>query len=361
MSKKMFDFCIGNPPFDVTLTTQKSETNGQAPRKNVFHYFQMSVDKIAREGSVLIYPGGRWMQRSGKGLDEFGKNLLNDSNLSNLYFYPNSSDVFPSVALSDGISIVSKSYNKKHEKIQYHYICDGKVKNLLVSHPGDNLLPVNPIDIALSEKIRIFVKKYNLNYVNERIQPRTLFGIESDFVSKHPGLLKRCEKNTTVDDDKIKVFTNDKAGKAGRACWFVGSKSLFKKSEAFFNKWKVVVSSANAGGQKRDNQLEILDNHSIFGRSRVALSLFDTKEEAKNFYLYMQSNIARYTFLLTDEALKTLGKMVPDLIDYTAKNKLVDFSKDIDDQLFKLIGFSEEEKQNLLARVKESSKAKGGK
>ena len=39
MSKKMFDFCIGNPPFDVTLTTQKSETNGQAPRKKCISLF----------------------------------------------------------------------------------------------------------------------------------------------------------------------------------------------------------------------------------------------------------------------------------------------------------------------------------
>ena len=38
----------------------------------------------------------------------------------------------------------------------------------------------------------------------------------------------------------------------------------------------VASPCANAGGQKRDWQLELLDNHSAFGRSRVALGMFGT-------------------------------------------------------------------------------------
>ena len=37
----------------------------------------------------------------------------------------------------------------------------------------------------------------------------------------------------------------------------------------------------------------ILDDHSVFGRSRVALKTFKTKREAENFYKYAKSELIR--------------------------------------------------------------------
>lgn len=109
----------------------------------------------------------------------------------------------------------------------------------------------------------------------------------------------------------------------------------------YLHKWKVIVSSANAGGQKRQNQLEILDNFSAFGRSRVALKTFDTQEEAQNFYAYVSSEIIRFAFLLTDESLTSLAKLVPDLIDYSDKNGLIDYKNNLDRQLYALFKIDE--------------------
>ena len=69
-----------------------------------------------------------------------------------------------------------------------------------------------------------------------------------------------------------------------------------------------------------DNQLEIIDNHSAFGRARVALASFKTYQEAQNFFKYAQTYIVRFMFLMTDEALTSLGKRVPDLMDYSDAN-----------------------------------------
>lgn len=113
----------------------------------------------------------------------------------------------------------------------------------------------------------------------------------------------------------------------------------------------MVVSSANAGGQKRDNQLEVLDTHSVFGRSRLALALFNTKEEAENFYKYVQSFIIRFAFLMTDEALSSLGKRVPQLKSYN-NNSLLDFSKSIDGQLKEKMKISDSEMEYLIQYVK---------
>ena len=113
------------------------------------------------------------------------------------------------------------------------------------------------------------------------------------------------------------------------------------------NKWKVIVSSANAGGQKRSNQIAIIDNHSAFGRSRVALKTFNTEKEARNFFKYATSEVIRFAFLLTDESLTSLAKKVPDLLDYTDTNGVIDYNDNVNTQLYELFGINQKEQQYI--------------
>lgn len=113
------------------------------------------------------------------------------------------------------------------------------------------------------------------------------------------------------------------------------------------NKWKVIVSNANAGGQKRSNQIQVVDNHSAFGRSRVALKTFDTEQEAKNFFKYATSEIIRFAFLLTDESLTSLTKKVPDLLDYSDTNGMIDYSGNVNKQLYNFFGIDEKNQLHI--------------
>ena len=107
----------------------------------------------------------------------------------------------------------------------------------------------------------------------------------------------------------------------------------------------VASPCANAGGQKRDWQLELFDNHSAFGRSRVALGMFKTKVEAENFLKFCQSDIVRFFFffLVTDEALTTLAKEVSYLGDWKTAEGLLDFTRDINTQLCTLFKLTKPE------------------
>ena len=215
-------------------------------------------------------------------------------------------------------------------------------------------MPLDPHDLPIEQKINAGIKNHGLTFLYDAILPRSLFPIESDFVEKNP---TKVRKYNGSDDDidfatEIKLFTNDKAGKAGRATWYIASRDVITRNKNYIAQWKVVVSSANAGGQKRDNQLEIIDNHSAFGRSRLALRSFNTYEEAKNFFEYVSSYFIRYTFLLTDEALTSLGKKVPDLQNYTDDNSLIDFKRNIDAQLCQIFEISDDEFAYMKKRVK---------
>lgn len=185
--------------------------------------------------------------------------------------------------------------------------------------------------------------------MHDSVLSQKLFSIESDFVEKNPDLIREYVDGDMFFDPKseIKLFTNDKAGKSGRAKWYVANKSVITTGKAYLDKWKVVVSSANAGGQKRSNQLAILDNHSAFGRSRVAIKTFDTKKEAENFYKYMKSELIRFAFLMTDESLTSLGKLVPDIGNYKDDNGIIDFSKNINEQLYRIFNINEESQKHI--------------
>lgn len=184
--------------------------------------------------------------------------------------------------------------------------------------------------------------------MHDAILPRCLFSIESDFVEKNPTLVREYENGDVFDSDtEIKLFTNDKAGKSGRARWYIANKDVITTGFEYLDRWKVIVSSANAGGQKRSNQIAIVDNHSAFGRSRVALKTFATKQEAKNFFKYATSEIIRFAFLLTDESLTSLAKKVPDLLDYSDNNGLIDYSGNVNNQLYALFGIDDQNQQHI--------------
>lgn len=164
-----------------------------------------------------------------------------------------------------------------------------------------------------------------------------MFSIESDFVERNPDLVREYTEGDTFNPEtEIELFTNDKAGKSGRARWYVANKEVITTGFEHLNRWEVIVSSANAGGQKRSNQIAIVDNHSVFGRSRVALKTFATEQEAKNFFKYATSEIIRFAFLLTDESLTSLAKKVPDLLDYSDTNGVIDYNCDVNAQLYEL-------------------------
>lgn len=330
-----FDAVVGNPPYQFTVA-QKETENGQKRSSSIFHLFQLSSDKIAQYVS-LIYPGARWIHRSGKGMAEFGLSQINDPHLEKLIFFPDSSDIFERVGIADGISIVLKNSKKANSGFEYTYSVHGERHSVLSKCPGESLMPLNPFDDILVKQIKEVVNKYKFKYLHDSVLSQKLFNIESDFVETNPNLVRAYNDGDSFDHDiEIKLFTNDKAGKSGRARWYITKRSVIQAGLQYLNDWKVVVSSANAGGQKRSNQIAILDNYSAFGRSRVALKTFKTKREAENFFKFATSELIRFTFLLTDESLTSLAKQVPDIVDYTDENGVIDFSGDVDAQLYKL-------------------------
>ena len=328
-----FNAIVGNPPYQEVVD-QKESINGQKVSISIFQYFQTISEKIGKY-TALIYPGSRWIHRSGKGLEKFGLAQMNDLHLALLEFFPCSKDIFKDVAIADGLSIVLKNMEKNECGFTYKYSVDGKTITIQANNPGNDMFSLNPQDNEIIKKLNKAIKSFEC--LHDSILPRNLFSIESDFVEKNPSLVKEYNDGDYYNPQtEIKLFTNDKAGKSGRARWYIANKNVITSGSEYLNKWKVIVSSANAGGQKRSNQIAIVDNHSAFGRSRVALKTFETEKEAQNFFRYATSEIIRFAFLLTDESLTSLAKKVPDLLDYSDNNGIIDYDGDLNIQIYRL-------------------------
>lgn len=321
-----FNAIVGNPPYQEVVD-QKESINGQKVSISIFQYFQTISEKIGKY-TALIYPGSRWIHRSGKGLEKFGLAQMNDLHLALLEFFPCSKDIFKDVAIADGLSIVLKNMEKNECGFTYKYSVGGKTITIQANNPGNDMFSLNPQDNEIIKKLNKAIKSFEC--LHDSILPRNLFSIESNFVEKNPSLVKEYNDGDYYNPQtEIKLFTNDKAGKSGRARWYIANKNVITSGSEYLNKWKVIVSSANAGGQKRSNQIAIVDNHSVFGRSRVALKTFATEKEAQNFFKYATSEVIRFAFLLTDESLTSLAKKVPDLLDYSDKNGIIDYNRDV--------------------------------
>lgn len=348
-----FNAVVGNPPYQEEIAKQESKTNGQARSRSIFPFFQTGADEISSGATSLIYPGGRWIHRSGKGMAKFGLEQINDPHLVKLIFYPDSTEIFSDVGIADGISIVYKDKSKNSDEFEYIYHKGNTVISVMMKAPGKELIPLNPQDGTVVTKVDDMVKAYNIEYIHDKVLSQKLFGIESSFAEENPTKVRLLTKESSIDFSKeIKLFTNDKAGKAGRSTWFIANRDVIKTNADYIDEWQVVVSSANAGGQKRDNQIEIIDNHSAFGRSRVALRSFKTEKEAQNFFKYCRTTFIRFMFLMTDESLTSLGKKVPDILDYTDNNRIIDFRKDVNKQLCDLAKLTTEERAYIESVIK---------
>ena len=183
-------------------------------------------DKLGRF-SCLIYPGARWIHRSGKGLEQFGFNQINDPHLAMVTFYPDASEIFPGVSIADGLSIVLKDAQKTEQGFHYVHSLHGTVTSMEAACPGDGVFVLNPkvADIArnLEDAIHQFAS------LHDSVLSQKLFGIESDFVEKNPNLVRLMKGTDDFNPEtEVKLFTNDKAGKSGRARWYAIRKEIIE-------------------------------------------------------------------------------------------------------------------------------------
>lgn len=308
-----FDLTAGNPPYQ--METSAARDNTQATTINVFPVFQ-DVSTAISETTSMIYPGGRWIQRGGKGMSDFADRILNSKWLQSIFYFKLKDPLYPFTAdIQDGVSIV---YIDSLKSNNGRFLFNG----IECLPPGESILPLDSKMASIVQKVRQ-PKMRSAEGITQK-----MFSIESNWIEKNPGayvpVMSRSESAPEFMIDPIKVLTNDKAGKAGRPKWFWVERSVVLSNAHLVDKWQFAIKSAQFAHETTqiENGLVIAPGEA-FGRSKISLANFDTKDEVQNFRLSMLTNL--FTKLYRESlngGLTYILHFVPDLEDYTNKNEL---------------------------------------
>lgn len=96
--KKLFDFVIGNPPFQ--------EYRNKTKDMPVYNYFMDGAESVSSQ-SLLITPG-RFLFDAGATPKAWNKKKLHDQHFKILSYNPDSETVFPSTDIKGGCNNSSK-------------------------------------------------------------------------------------------------------------------------------------------------------------------------------------------------------------------------------------------------------------
>lgn len=320
-----FDAIVGNPPYQETV--KMATTGNNANTVDIFPYFRTAALKIC-DLVTLIYPA-KELQRGV--LNTLDKSLIkvriyNGSDKEAEKNIPGEPSVFGSAVRRIPGDVGIYLWNKKQPTEQINY------QDVYIDRT-DKILPVRKEFFSLAKKLEICIGKSE-NYNIRKC-------CESNFVENNPNSVLSTIKNrdANVPDGYSKVITNDKAGSGGKAKWYYIKTSSLDYIQP--KVYKVVISSAFPNEAfKNPNNLEILSNNEMFGRTKKCIYFSKEIEDAKNYIKYMSTNF-----------VKTIAQMTPYsfmyyLPDFNLLKNDIDWSKsipDIDKQLYKKYNLTKEE------------------
>lgn len=331
-----FDFVIGNPPYqDESVGEQK---NYGKPVYNCF------MDEAYKFGTVveLIHPA-RFLFNAGGTPKEFNQKMLNDDHLKISRYYADSRSVFPSQDIKGGICISYHNKKQKYGAIKT-FTSFPELNSILHKVLKNNFLSI--VDIIYSQN-RFHLDELNKTYPD----------------------LNRTDKRLESNIFELSIFTDEKKEDDDfKILGLSSNKRIYKYVERKYiephenlEKYKVCVPKSNGTGALGEVLSTPLIGTPLIGytRSFIGIGAFETEREGEACLKYIKGKFSRVmlgTLKVTQDNNPPTWANVP-LQDFTDKSD-IDWSKsvhEIDLQLYKKYGLSDEEIAFIESRVKEMS------
>ena len=341
---KLFDFAIGNPPYQDDNQGDGNKTYA-APVYNVFmDGTYMVADKVE-----LITPA-RFLFRAGSTPKDWDEKMLNDPHLKVLSYEVNASKVFPNTDIKGGVAVTYRDSTQFFGPI-----------GVFTAYP------------ELNSIMHKAAPKAGEQSLSDIIYTQTRFNLTALY-AKHPeyrniigsnGTDKRFRNNIF---DKVALFSTTRATstdipvhgivKNKRIIRYIAREYVDMTHENI-GKWKVLVPAANGSGALGEVLSTPLIGTPLIGytQSFIGIGSFSTENEACAAIKYVKTKFARCMLGLlkiTQHNDREAWRCVP-LQDFTSSSD-IDWSqsvKDIDQQLYRKYGLSDDEIEFIETHVKE--------
>lgn len=352
MSKKLFDFAIGNPPYNEDFNN--SGDNGKFA-KPVYNQFMDASYQIA-DKVELIHPA-RFLFNAGSTPKDWNEKMLSDSHFKVLQYEPDASNIFPNTDIKGGVVIT------------YH--------NTDVDYGAINVFTAFNELNSILRKVSPKIQDTNQS-LTSIITGRGAYRLSKLALKDHPEIEKLQSKGhaTDVGSGAFKVlngvvFFDSKPNDGNEYVKFLGlisNKRVYRwgridyqsTPQSFF-KYKVFMPQANGSGSLGEVLSAPLVGEPLVGATETFLSVgcFDTQNEAEHCLKYIKSKFARVMLgilKVTQDITREKWKYVP-IQDFT-DHADIDWSKsikEIDQQLYRKYGLDEAEINFIESHVKEMS------
>ncbi len=336
-----FDVLIGNPPYQ-----EDTDNNRDTP---IYHHF-MELSYAIADKVVLITPG-RFLFKAGQTPKNWNEKMLADEHLKVIYYEQKSSEIFPNTDIKGGIVVTYHNSEEKFGAIG-QFISIPELNGIL--HKVVNREDFQPIsNIHFGNSTYKLTKKVYEDFpeFEERVSRAERFSVGSNVFERFSEIFFDAKQN----DDDIQIY-----GRKNNERTYQWVKREYISSHPNLDKYKIFVPGANGSGALGEVLSTPLIGEPLIGYTQTFISFgaFDNKEEAENLLKYIKTKFARVmlgTLKITqNNKTKEVWKNVP-LQNFTSTSD-IDWSQsiaEVDQQLYKKYGLSEEEIQFIESKVKE--------
>ena len=343
MGKKLFDYVIGNPPY-------QEEMEGTSD-KPVYNLFMDEAYKLA-DKVELITPA-RFLFGAGKTPKKWNEKMLADEHFKVLHYEAKSAIVFPDTDIKGGGLTVTYRDNRKDFGAIGTFTPFAELR-------------------AIVKKVNSLLKES----ISSVISGRGVYRLSDLALSEHPEIIdiqsKGHEKDVGTGAFKKltdKIFFKERPsdehkyirilGLKGQERVYSWAREDYLEGPESFNQYKVFIPNANGSGALGEVLSTPLVGEPLVGATETFLTIggYDTREEAEHCLAYIKTKFARVmlgVLKITQHNAKEKWKYVP-LQDFTAASD-IDWTQsvsEIDRQLYKKYGLDPHEIDFIESHVKE--------
>lgn len=339
-TKMKFDFVIGNPPY------QEESKGANANDTPLYHYFYDACQSVSNK--VELITPARFLFNAGGTPKAWNEKMLSDTHFKVLDYTQKSSDVFSGTDIKGGVAISYWDKDKSFEPI-----------GIFTAFP------------QLNEIVKK-VEQVSQASISDIVTNRGLYRYSDSVYNEHPEEMKKTADRRIAPSSFERMPRILTCTKPEDGCEYIQILGAVKGVREYrwirrdyvapnsnLEKYKVLVPKANGSGALGEVLSTPLIGKPLIGFTEtfIAIGQVDTEQEAEAILKYIKSKFARVllgVLKVTQNNAKPTWKYVP-LQDFTSMSD-IDWSQsisDIDKQLYKKYGLSEDEIQFIESHVKE--------
>ena len=340
-----FDYVIGNPPYqDNTL----GENETFAPP--IYHTFMDMAYEVASKVE-LIHPA-RFLFNAGSTPKDWNKKMLHDKHLKVLMYEPDCKQIFSNTEIKGGLAITYRDTTADYGEIDV--FTQYKELNSIIKKVKTDDAFKKMCDIVISRTAYRLTQKLHEDYPNaiNQLSNGHAFDMASNIFERLPQVFYDCIPSD--DYEYISIL-----GRINNTRLYKYIRRDYVNDVVNLDKYKVFMPRANGNGIFGEVISSPLVVEPGIGATETFLSIgiFDLEIEAENALSYIKTKFARAllgVLKITQDVTPEKWAYVP-LQDFTSSSD-IDWSKsiaEIDQQLYRKYGLSDEEIEFIETHVKE--------